>query len=129
MADRSVTPARAEPDLVGSCTLTAEMAWDPALAGGVYLPLVSIVPMVAFPPVTPSTFQVTSDEPQPAATVAANTCFCDVVKATCFGVTATETSVMNTWMVAVRVWSALDRADTAMPRDPTRALGAVYVAE
>jgi hypothetical protein len=52
-----------EPETLGAATLTAEMVTgfvEGIVAGGVYRPLVLIVPVAAAPPVTPFTCHVTA---------------------------------------------------------------------
>jgi hypothetical protein len=55
----------------GTETIAALTVCDPAVAGAVYIPDALIVPTVAFPPATPSTYQVTALLPAPC-TVAVN---------------------------------------------------------
>jgi hypothetical protein len=47
------------PGVISSNGLVALRVWVPAALGGVYTPLLEIVPMVVLPPLTPSTAHVT----------------------------------------------------------------------
>jgi hypothetical protein len=68
-----VTETLALPLLVGSSTLVAVMVCVLATAEGVYSPVAEIVPVLASPPCTPSTLQVTA-ELEPLTTVDVNCC-------------------------------------------------------
>jgi hypothetical protein len=60
MAASAPTATEALALLVVSATLVAVTLWLPATAGAVYTPDALIVPVVAFPPATPSTDHVTA---------------------------------------------------------------------
>src|SRR5947209_3537436 len=87
--------------LVVSATLVATTVWLPLAAGAVYRPEVEIVPVVEFPPETPSTPQVTAVLVEPE-TVAVNCCVAFAtsvaeagVMLTLTGVTAEETVIVS----------------------------------
>ena len=63
IAGAAVTVTWVDPDSFGSAADTAPtvtVAGDGTVAGAVYMPVLEIVPIVALPPPTPFTFQLTA---------------------------------------------------------------------
>jgi hypothetical protein len=75
-----------------SATLVAAIVCAPACDGAVYMPVALIVPLVAFPPATPSTDHVTPVLVMPLI-VAVNCCVPDCATVAPVGATTNENTV------------------------------------
>jgi hypothetical protein len=109
-AVEEVTVAVAVALLVESATEIAFIvteAGDGTAAGAVYRPAAEIVPLVALPPATPFTCQVTPLFCESFETVAVNCCVCPVFTLAVAGVTLTEMASAVNIIVALAVFAVL----------------------